>query len=196
MMQLSNVLSDFVLSVTAIFVFFRFCANLPLHNRLAWATFLVIVAMAAAAGVLRFLGIERISAAHDSLTLLAGTAGIAGVVVGIGAAALRVVVPRWVLGLMWAAGFTLFVVLFGDIYRPFVAVVSSLGMLVGMILAVYGVFQKQQKLIWVIVGIMIVGIATKIVGQHLPLSPTDVYHYSLALAIYCFGKGIEPSHRL
>jgi hypothetical protein len=190
-MQLSHAFSDFVLSATAIFVFFRFCANLPLNNRLAWATFLVTVAMAAAAGVLRFLGINIVSTAHDSLTLLAGTAGIAAVVVGIGTMALQTVASRWVIWVMWAVGLVLFMVLFGNVYRPFVAVVSSLGMLIGMILAVYGVYRKQQNMIWVIVGIMIVGIATKVVSQHIPLSPTDVYHYSLAIAIYCFGKSVS-----
>jgi hypothetical protein len=190
-MQLSNAISDFILCITSLFVFFRFVKYLPLNNRLLWATFLVLIALAAAVGTLRFSGLVAVIPIHQSLTLLGGTVGILALTAAIGTLSLQVIAPRWALITVWATGLLLFFVLIDPLWQPFKQVVTALGILMGMLLAVWGLAQKNQKMIWVIVGIMVVGLSTKSSSFWPSLNATDVYHYGLAIAIICFGKSIE-----
>ncbi|MEZ4905403.1 MAG: hypothetical protein R2822_28385 [Spirosomataceae bacterium] len=83
MYQLSNALSDAILATLCIVFFFRFFARLPFYNKILWGVFLVTTALAAAAGVFRFLGFQSLIDTHRSLTTLAGSVGLTCVVVAI-----------------------------------------------------------------------------------------------------------------
>jgi hydrogenase/urease accessory protein HupE len=63
-------------------------------------------------------------------------------------------------------------------------------MLVGMCFGVWGLMKKYQKSIWIIVGIMVIGIATKLLGQYLPFDSVTVYHFALMAMVICFGKAV------
>jgi hypothetical protein len=189
-MQLSNAISDAVLAVTSIAVFFHFCANLPLRNRLLWGMFLITIALAAATGTLRFAGMTSLIPTHTSLNTLAGSLGIVAFVVAVAMLITRREASVPLLGITLLVGLTLFFWLLYPRWQPFEAVVQSFGMLVVMLLAVWSLFMRNRKAIWLVVGIMLVGLSTKILPNHLPFNPTDAYHYALALALVCFGKAV------
>lgn len=189
-MQLSNAFSDACVAVSSLSAFLHFFSKTPFNNRLLWGSFFAIMAIAAATGVCRFLGMSQLIALHKSLTLLAGTVGITTLLAAIWVTVTQTVASRWTLIVSLTVGLLIFVVLFDPALKPFESVVQALGMLIGMLFAVWGLMRKYQKSLWIIIGIMIVGIATKIVGKHIPLDPIDVYHYALVAMVWCFGKSV------
>lgn len=187
MLQFSSVVSDALLAAVSLGVFFRFFSGFALANRLLWGAFFVTITLAATAGALRFAGVEAVIPAHDSLQLLAGTLGILSVVMAIWTLVTRQIFSMTATIYVLLAGISLFLVLSLPIAKTFASVVQSLGMLAAMLIAVYGLRQKYQKAIWIIVGVMTVGIATKMPAQNF-INAIDIYHYSLAVTLLCFGK--------
>ena len=187
MMQLSSVISDVILAAVSLGVFFRFFSGFALPNRLLWGAFFVTITMAAMAGALRFAGVQAVVPAHDSLQLLAGTVGILSVVMAIWSLVTRQTFSMTTTIYVLFAGILLFLLLSLPVVKPFASVVQSLGMLATMLVAVYGLLQKYQKATWIIVGVMTVGIATKMPAQNF-INAIDLYHYSLTATLLCFGK--------
>jgi hypothetical protein len=190
MPQISNAISDAVLATVSIAVFFRFFARLPFYNRVLWGVFLVTTALAAAAGVFKFLGFEQIADTHRSLTTLAGSVGLSSVVTAIWGLVMRQTLWLSSVIVTILIGLALFVALLYPSYQVFSLVVQAFSMLVVMLIAVMGLLRKYQKAIWIVVGVMIIGLATKVANNHLPFNPTDTYHYALAVMILCFGKAV------
>lgn len=189
-MQFSNAFSDAILMIVCLFVFFRYFARVPFYNKLLWGIFLITITLAAAAGIFRFLGVAQISDVHRTLGLLAGTAGLSSVVAAIYGTSLRLTLPQGTLIGAIVIGLILFVLLLNPTYRPFEQVVASLVMLLCMIIAVLGLLRKNIKALWIVIGIMILGLATKVGSNHLPFNSTDIYHYALAAMVVCFGKSV------
>ena len=190
MIQFSNAISDAVLATVCIVVFFRFFARLPYYNRILWGIFLVTTALAAAAGVFRFLGFQQLIDTHRSLSTLAGSVGLASVVAAIWGLVMRQSFSRSTVILTIAVGLILFVTLLYPAFQVFDSVVQALTMLWVMLIAVYGLLRKYQKAIWIVIGVMMIGLATKVATNHLPFNPTDIYHYARAAMILCFGKAV------
>jgi len=188
MFQLSNAFSDAVLATVCIAVFFRFFARIPFYNRILWGIFLVTTALAAAAGTFRFLGFQDITDTHRSLTVLAGSVGLACAVVAVWGTVMHQSMTRMAVILTTSLGLVLFVFLLYPTFQVFGAVAQSFTMLLVVLIGVFGLMKKNQRAIWVIIGVMIIGLATKVATHHLPLNPTDTYHYALAVMIYCFGR--------
>jgi hypothetical protein len=190
MPQISNAISDAVLATVSIAAYFRFFAHLPFYNRVLWGVFLVTTALAAAAGVFKFLGFEQIADTHLSLSTLAGSVGLSSVVTAIWGVVMRQALSLSSVIITIVIGLILFVGLLYPSYQVFGLVVQSFTMLLVMLIAVMGLLRKYQKAIWIVIGVMIIGLATKVATNHLPFNPTDVYHYALAAMILCFGKAV------
>jgi hypothetical protein len=190
MIYFFNAISDAVLAVVCIVAFFRFFARQPFYHRMLWGIFLVTTALAAAAGVFRYLGLKEMVDTHRSLSTLAGSVGLVAVVVAIWALVMQQSMPRWVVIISVVVGLLIFVTLLKPTYQVFGSVIQAFTMLLVMLIAVFGLMKKYQKAVWIVVGVMIIGLATKVASNHLPLNPTDVYHYALAAMILCFGKAV------
>lgn len=190
MLQLSNAISDAVLALVCIVAFFRFFARQPFYNRILWGIFLVTTALAAAAGVFRYLGVKELIDTHRSLSTLAGSVGLVAVVVAIWALVMQQSMPRLAVVLSVGLGLIIFVTLLDPAYEVFGSVIQAFTMLLVMLIAVFGLMKKYQKAVWIVVGVMIIGLATKVANNHLPFNPTDVYHYALAAMVVCFGKAV------
>ena len=189
-MQLSNALSDTVVAVVSLFVFFRYFSQTPFYNKLLWGIFVVTVALAAATGTIRFLGVDSVKFLHTSLTTLAGSLGLSCAVVAIYGLVLSQTFRRNVLIFTTIVGIFIYVLLSYPAFKPFQQVVASLAMLVAMLIAVFGLLQKYKKALWIVIGIMIIGIATKLMANYSATVATDMYHYALAGMILCFGKAV------
>jgi hypothetical protein len=189
-MQLSNAISDSLVAITSLAVFFHFFARIPFNNRLLWGMFFSIIATAAVAGTCRFLGMTELIPLHQTLTTLGGTMGVVALMAGIWTLVNQLTASRGLLIGTVVVGLALFVLFLDARFKPFEQVVQSLGMLVGMCFAVWGLMKKYQKAIWIVVGIMVIGLATQVFSRFLPFNPTDIYHYALVAMMVCFGRSV------
>jgi hypothetical protein len=189
-MQLSNAISDALVAVTSIAVFFHFFSRVPFNNKIVWGLFFSIIATAAVAGTCRFLGMTDVIPLHQTLTTLGGTVGVAALMAGIWTLVNQQTASRTVLIGVVVVGLALFVLFLDTRFKPFEQVVQSLGMLVGMCIAVWGLMKKYQKSIWIVAGIMVIALGTQVLNRFLPFNPTDIYHYSLMAMMYCFGRAV------
>lgn len=126
---------------------------------------------------------------HVSLQNMASSIGIVSVVVAVWALINSSVVSHKIWLTTLSVGIGVFALLTFTVLSGFISVVQSLGMLATMLIAVDGLARGYRKATWIIVGIMIVGIATKMPAQPFFNVP-DLYHYSLALTLICFGKSV------
>lgn len=192
-MILSHVISDAVLTGMGIGVFWHYFGQMAFYNRLLWGFFLLTLTMAALTGILVLSGYPVFEPLNRSLNVLAGSFGIVCLVMGVW----TLVNCRTVTLVAFAATLILalfvFVVLLLPEIRLFAPVFQSLGILVVMLLAVFGMLRRHMWAIWLVVAAMLMGIATKATAFDQLISPTDFYHYAMALALLGFGKAVEGS---
>lgn len=190
-MILSHVISDAALAITGVGVFWHFFSHLPFYNRLLWGFFLLTISLAATAGAVRFAGHTGIDLLYDSLQTLAGTLGIACIVVAVWAFVMRRTIKLLPFALTLFVGVFLFVVMLLPNVRVFRPVVASLGILLVMLLGVFGLMRRAPNALWIVIAVMLAAIATK-AGSFTDLfDPIDFYHYLLALSLVAFGKAVE-----
>lgn len=188
-MILSHMISDAVLAGVGFWAFVSSFQRVPFYSRLLWGFFFVTIALAALVGVFTFGGLTNLEPMHQSLTLLAGSLGVVCVVVAVYTAVLNRPATQLSFSTTTLIGLFLFIALLVlPRFGVFAPVIPALGMLLVMVLAVFGLRQRQQWVVWVIVAVMLMALATKVGQVSLPLHPTDSYHYLIALALLCFGK--------
>lgn len=192
-MILSHVISDAVLTGMGIGVFWHYFGRMALYNRLLWGFFLLTLTMAALTGILVLSGYTAFEPLNHSLNVLAGSFGIVCLVMGVWTLVNRQTVKLAGFATTISLGLFLFVVLLLPDIRVFMPVVQSLGILVVMLLAVLGLLRRQMWAVWLVVAVMLMGIATKAAAFNQVLSPTDFYHYAVALALLGFGKAVQGS---
>ena len=74
-MEISHAISDSVLTLTGIFVFFQYLRKLEFNTGLLWEAFVLSIMAAAFFGVIRFLGYAPAKTVSEFFQHLAGTAG-------------------------------------------------------------------------------------------------------------------------
>ncbi|MBO0929961.1 DUF6962 family protein [Fibrella aquatilis] len=195
-MILSHMLSDAVLAATGLGVYATSFQRLPFFNRILWGFFFLTISLAALVGVLTFAGLAALEPLHQSLTTLAGSLGVICLVVATYALALQRPATSVVFGATVVGGVVLFVLLFLPTVRVFAPVVSALGILLVMLLAVFALLRKQHWAVWLVVGVMLMAFATKVNNVALPIHPIDAYHYLLALGLLSFGKAVKKSQSM
>ncbi len=187
-MILSHMLSDGVLAATAVWVFSTAFGRTPFYDRLLWGFFFLTIALAALAGVFSFAGLLVLEPLHQSLTLLAGSLGVVAVVMATRATVLNRPATARQFGLALGLGVVLFVALIWPQLAVFAPVVSALGILTVMLLAVLALLRRQRWAVWLVVGVLLLAFSTKMQNLVLPLHPLDAYHYLVALALLSFGR--------
>lgn len=190
-MILSHVISDAALAITGVGVFWHFFGHLPFYNRLLWGFFLLTISLAATAGTVRFAGYTGIDLLYDSLQTLAGTLGIACIVVAVWAFVMGRAIQLMPFGLTLIVGVFLFVVMLLPDVRVFRPVVSSLGILIVMLLGVFGLMRRVPNALWIVIAVMLAAIATKANSFATLFDPIDFYHYLIALSLLAFGKAVQ-----
>ena len=74
-MELSHAISDAVLTLVGVFVFFQYLRKLELATCLLWEAFILSVTVAAFFGIIRFLGYSQAIVISEFFQRLAGTVG-------------------------------------------------------------------------------------------------------------------------
>ncbi len=189
-MNLAHVLSDSVLALTSLTVFWYFFARVPFYNRLLWGFFLLPVALAALVGVVVFAGYEPARPLHRSLELLTATLGAVCVVVGTWQLISQTTIKPVGLSITLIVGLFLFVVVLLPDVRVFAPVVSAMAILVAMLLAVWGMLRRDRRAVWLVMAFLLLAVATKN-PSFLPLDQLDFYHYTVSLALLSLGKGVQ-----
>ncbi len=188
-MEIAHVISDAVLALVGIFVFFRYLSKLDLYHTLLWESFILSVAVAALFGVLKFAGVEAAAAPSVFFQKIAATVGAIGLVAAVWFL-MNDKLPNKVTGLaVLGLGFLLFALdeALGllDVTKK-VPLVAMVAVAVG---AIYGLIKGQTKpALWVLLGVFFAGLATfrdkLITDIH---DSVDAYHYLLAASLICFG---------
>lgn len=180
--------SDGVLAITGIWVFLTYFQHLSWYNRLLWGFFFLTISMTSLIGVLTYAGIQSFAPLHHSLEILAGSLGVVCVVVGVWTLILRQAVSRLTFMTTVGLGLILFVTLLSPEMEVFAPIVPSFSMVIVMLIAFLGLLRRDPRASWIIFGVMILALSTKIKAGDLPIHPVDFYHYILALAFVFFGK--------
>jgi hypothetical protein len=192
-MNLAHVFSALVLALTSLTVFWYFCAHLPFYNRLLWGFFLLPVALEAFVGMVLFLGYAPAQPLYQSLRILAGTLGMACVVVG---AWHRLVAQTSIkpvgLVITLSIGVGLFVAVLLPEIQVFAPIVSAMAILVAMLIGVYGMLQRNHRAMWLVVAFLGLALAMKN-PSFVPLNPLDFYNYTVSLSLLALGKGVQSS---
>jgi hypothetical protein len=195
-MELSHAISDSVLTLTGLFVFFSYLKKINPTERLLWSAFILPLTVAAFFGAIRFWGYAPARAVSEVFQHLAGTAGAICLVV---AAYLLVtqksIARNYVLGAI-GVGTILFLWVQISNNASIVQKTSMIVIPVALVLGIWGVIKgKTLESRWLIAGVLILVMATfnKIIAANLNLDGVDIYHYLLAISILCLGKASSLS---
>jgi hypothetical protein len=191
-MELSHAISDAVLALTGFFVFFRYLYKLELVVCLLWEAFVLSVTLAALFGVFRFLGFSPYPLLiSEFFQHLAGTVGAFSLVFVSFFLVLKKPVPESFAYLIVASGFIAFaVVRLTDNLQLLNGILTVCVPLV-LLIGVWGLIKGERSIgAWLILAIvaLVMGTYNKSFMANSIIDNIDVYHYLLALSLFCFGK--------
>lgn len=194
-MNFSHILSGSILAGAGIGVFWHYFSRISLFDRLLWGFFLLTTSLAAFIGVVEYAGNELLGPLHQPIIVLSGSLGVVCVVTAVYA-----LLNQRTLSLLFFTstvffGLVLFIGLLLPNGRVFTPVVSSLGILILMLLAVFSLLQRNKRGLWVVLAAMMMGLATKATAFDGFIHPTDFCHYTSALALWFFGKAARRNNQ-
>lgn len=190
-MELSHAISDAVLTLTGVFVFFKYIKPLASRPRLLWSAFILSVTTAAFFGTIRFLGYPQARSVSEIFQHLAGTAGaICLVLATYMGATQRKVSNSYFWGAL-LAGVVLF--LWAEIGQnaAIVQYTSFIAIPLVVLMGIWGWAKgRRTSSGWLILGVLFLVVATfsKAIAVRAQLDAVDCYHYLLAISVFCFGK--------
>lgn len=191
-MELSHAISDTVLAIVGFFVFFRYLFKLDLLVCLLWEAFVLSVTIAALFGAIRFLGLSPYAIIiSEFFQHLAGTVGAFSLVFVTFFLVLKKPVPVSFTYVVVALGFVAFgiVRLTGNlqVLNAILTVSVPLVLLIG----IWGLIKGERSVgAWLILAVvaLVLGTYNKSFIANSFIDNIDVYHYLLAISLFCFGR--------
>jgi hypothetical protein len=189
-METSHFISDLVLGLVGLFVFFKYLVKLDLFETLLWEAFILSVSVAAFLGAAKFAGFEQAGVISSFFLTLAATVGALGLTV---ASWFKIwendTLDSKISSIVLGIGF----VIFGVHQTVGIPLVVSIIPLVSMLLVasagIAALAKGRMKLgSFLLLGVLFTSLATfrgRFVSD--PDNSIDVYHYLLALSLLCFG---------
>jgi hypothetical protein len=190
-MEISHAISDGVLTLVGIFVFFQYLRKLELATCLLWEAFVFSVTAAAFFGVIRFLGYHQAIIASEFFQHLAGTVGAFCLVLVSFLLITRRTVEKNIAYIVVALGFLVFAFVQFTGNQQVLQYVSMIAIPLVLLIGIFGLFKGQSAVgSWLILGVIALVLATynKSVMPNSILDPIDVYHYLVAVCLLCFGR--------
>jgi len=194
-MIFSHILSGSILAGAGIGVFWRYFGRISLFNRLLWGFFLLTTSLAALIGVIQYAGNGLLEPIHQLMIVLSNSLGVVCVVTAVYALLNQRTLSMLTFVSTIIFGLFLFISLLLPDARVFTPIVSSLGILVLMLLAVFALLQRNKRGLWVVLAAMMMGVATKADAFDGIIHPTDFYHYASAVALWFFGKAAHRDNQ-
>ncbi|UBM57364.1 hypothetical protein LAG90_11095 [Marinilongibacter aquaticus] len=188
-MELSHVVSDGILFLMGLYVFFQYLSKFELWQMILWEAFILSVSAAALCGALGFAGIDLARNASDFFAVLASTVGVLSLVFlswRIALGRIPHIVDVWI---VLAIGFIVFA--FQEYSGGFMPskYLPLFGMPVIFIAGLVAMFQKKLAFgLWLDIAVCLAALATFrnsfIANSNDAL---DSYHYLMAASLLCFG---------
>jgi hypothetical protein len=191
-MEISHAISDLVLALTGFFVFFRYLFKLNLVVCLLWEAFVLSVTVAALFGVLRFLGLLPYAITiSEFFQHLAGTVGAFCLVFVTLFLVLKKPVPINFAYIVVALGFLAFVVVRLTGNLQVLGAVSTVCIPAVFLLGIWALIKGGPSIGgWLILAVvaLIMGTYNKSFMANSIVDNIDIYHYLLAISLFCFGR--------
>jgi hypothetical protein len=173
-MEISHVISEVVLAAVGFFVFFAYLNKLKLVECLLWEAFVLSVAVAALFGAVKF-------------------AGVVGAFILVLQKDLSSTAIYSIIGLGFLAMLIINLLGYYQAFKFIPEVCISLMMMIGFWALFKGL---RTEGIFILLGTIFGILATYNKALKLPIDPTDMYHYLLALALLCYGFAAKKGIRL
>lgn len=190
-MEITHAISDAVLTLTGIFVFFQYLRKLEFNTCLLWEAFVLSITAAAFFGVIRFLGYTPAKTVSEFFQHLAGTAGAFCLIYASFLLVQRKTASQNATYIVLALGFITFGIVQLTDNQKVLQVVSMIAIPLVLAIGIFG-FIKGRSAVgsWLILGVLALVLATynKSFMPNSILNPTDVYHYLVAISLFCFGR--------
>lgn len=193
-MELSHALTDALLTLTGIFVFFKYLKPLAPRERLLWSAFILSVTAASFFGVIRFSGYGPAKSISETFQYLASTLGAICLVLVCYQKISKTRLNTTYLYSFVAAGTVLF--LYIELFeKPALAQFSSM-VAIPLVLAlgIWGLFKDKKAFsMWLIMAVFLLILANfnKAIAPLIHVNNIDMYHCVLALSILSFGKAAK-----
>jgi len=190
-MELSHVVSDVVLTLVGLFVFFRYLYKLELAPCLLWEAFILSITGAAFFGAIRFAGYPQSNIISEFFQHLAGTVGAFCLVFVSFFLVLKRPIPINLAYVVVASGFVAFgIVKFTDNLN-ILSVILTIAIPLVLLIGIWALFSGSRSVgAWLILGViaLVMGTYNKSFMPNTILDPTDTYHYLLAVSVFCLGR--------
>jgi hypothetical protein len=188
-MDIINGLSDLVLALVSLYVFFKYLNPLDFSSTVLWESFILSVAIAALFGALGFFGFEKaipISAFFQKLATINGAIGLVGATTAL---ASGTDFSRWGSYAFIALGFILLALYEVFDVQPIILWVPIICMSMVLILGLFALIRGKLKVgIWIILGVIFFAVGSfrkEIFGE------TDIsialYHFLMAAGVLSIG---------
>jgi hypothetical protein len=189
-METSHFISDLVLGLVGLFVFFKYLLKLDLFETLLWEAFILSVTVAAFLGAAKFAGIEQAGGISAFFQTLAATVGALGLTV---ASWFKIweddTLDSKIGSIVLGIGFAIFAVHQTVGIPLVVAIIPVISMVLVAAAGIAAIAKGRMKLgTFLLLGVLFAALATfrdSFVSN--PDNSIDVYHYLLALSVLCFG---------
>lgn len=188
-MEISHVISDFILAAVGFFVFFKYLIKLDTLSTILWESFILSVAIAAVLGGIRYMGYAPAGEASAFFQKLAATVGALGLLTAsyqlVSGKSINQMVGYVIIGI----GFILLAV---TEFMDFTTVRNYVALICLPLVALIGIWAITQGKstigLYLIMGVIFAAAAV-FTPQYLANAADgiDVYHYLLAIAVLCFG---------
>lgn len=191
-----NSLSELILSITAFAVFLVYFRKQPLYGRLLWGVFFSTLSIASLLAVLWYLGWEGLGPVVESLRRLTVTLGPLCMMVGVWLLISHSIATRFTLWATVITGTGLFLGLTAYRLSPLIQVVQPLCTVIALIIACWGLLQRQKSALWVVFAMTILALSSKLQLELNPAAAFGPYHFLVAASTLCLGKAVEAEYKV
>ena len=188
-MDIINGLSDLVLALVSLYVFFKYINPLNFSSTVLWESFILSVAIATLFGALGFFGFEKaipVSVFFQKLATINGAVGLVGATTAL---ASGTDFSRWGSYAFIALGFILLALYeVFDVYS-IISWVPIICMSVVLILGLFALIRGKVKVgIWIILGVLFFALGSfrkEIFGEN--DFSIGIYHFLMAAGVLSIG---------
>ena len=191
-----NSLSELILGITAIAVFLIYFRKQPIYGRLLWGIFFITLATASLLAVLWYLGWEELAPVVKSIRRLAATLGPLCMMVGTWLLISHSIATRFTLWATVITGTGLFLALTAYRLSPLIQVVQPLCIVIALLIACWGLLQRQKSALWMVFALTILALSSKLRLEMNPAEAFGPYHILVVASMVCLGKAIEAEYKV
>jgi len=191
-----HVFSNLILSLTGVFIFYKYYKLHSFTNRVIWGIFLLTIILNAIVELLVFAGLKNIENLHNLTLAAERTLGSVCLVTASWCIIMRYNARRQLLVYTVALGLLLFyyivwfnVQFLGLIIQPFCIIVA-------LLISCLGLANKQKSAFWVILSLTLLALSSKSQQISIPMHPIDINRYMTVLAVICFGNALRDEYKI